>query len=300
MAAASSVAEPHRRVSCAWMCPSVAMDQADRGAENDFAPGHRLQLAQRRDPGCRACPASLPSSSATWSEPDHPGIGIRAATAAGLGRRPGERPVPRAFRPGSGDSSVSGARDVERQAQAGQQFAPVSARSRPAPGGPAPGRAPRSWLHGIRARARSICTSCCSMRTRAASIESRTVASCSSDASTPCCCSHSRWRSISCMASRTGFSSLPTIASISLRAVRSRSSRASAASDLGHRPLPAAAAAPQGQCQPARIAASQQQQQTVVKRGIRAGGIRSLPPPRRGANYPSRQGLGFDSRPPAA
>src|SRR3546814_9500276 len=82
---------------------------------------------------------------------------------------------------------------VEGQAQAREQFAAVGR-----------GRGQDQAHQGWGARARSTSTSCRSMRRRASSIESRTARSCSSDAPSPCCCSHRRWRSISCMASRTG------------------------------------------------------------------------------------------------
>ena len=185
--------------------------------------GHRAQLRDRARRGRPACRAARPSSSATWSEPITQASRLHARRSLRPWPRPGAAPARRGF---AGQRRFVDLRagDVEGQAQPRQQFAPVAARSRP-------GSAARcTSFRRSGARARSICASCwsiCGARPRSRR-GPRPVPP--GGRSAPCCCSHSRWRSISRMASRTGSASSPATASISARAVRRRASRASAAS----------------------------------------------------------------------
>ena len=189
-----------------------------RGVETHVAAGHRRQLRDGRRRACRACRAAGrrvrrpgPSRSTQASACC---VGDRGAPwhrASRARQRRGRFAAARRL-------VDFGAHDIERQAAGAPAIRAGRARSRP-------GSAviwPRS-VPAARGRARSGPVAGRS-GTRAASIElaHRRASSLERGRRAPCCCSHSRWRSISLqgVADRV-LSSLPATASISARAVRS-------------------------------------------------------------------------------
>ena len=255
------------------------MDQADRGEEIDLAPGHGHQLRHRLriPPGL---PSGPPPRAATWSEPRIQASGLPASEGQGLGVGQARGHCRGRFARARGFVHVRAQR--RRTAGAGGSGVRAGkAMSTPAAGGPATGfqEAPRSGglSSAARGRARSA-ASCCSMCSRAASIESRTASNAAA-----------RRRSRAAAARAVGAASRAWRRGRGSgryrRWPRSRRAR-SAAALRGRRRRPGPGSPHRwrrplrrrtASARPAIITATDSNSSTVVKRAIRTGQGRSLP-----------------------